>query len=134
MININFPDHRREENYVTLDTGPLPHRLAIHYRPDASEPDRLKQTIAAFRKVLWRLGCFAPAPMTHVRPMGASVHYAGTLPMSIEGGARRCTKHGASRDVEGLYFADGTTFPSLPAKNLTFTLMANATRIAEEAF
>ena len=31
-------------------------------------------------------------------------------------------------------FADGSTFPDLPAKNLTFTLMANATRIAEEAF
>jgi len=83
MININFPDHRREEHYVTLDTSSLPHRLAIHYRPDASEPARLRQTIAAFRKVLWKLGCFAPAPMTHVRPMGASVHYAGTLPMSI---------------------------------------------------
>src|SRR5215467_1392801 len=54
------------------------------------------------RKVLWKLGCFAPAPMTHVRPMGASVHYAGTLPMSIEGGAQTCTKYGASRDVEGL--------------------------------
>jgi hypothetical protein len=33
-----------------------------------------------------------------------------------------------------LYFVDGTTFPALPAKNITFTLMANATRIAEEAF
>ena len=42
-----------------------------------------------------------------------------------------CTKYGASRDVENLYFADGSTFPDLPAKNLTFSLMANATRIAE---
>lgn len=66
--------------------------------------------------------------------MGASVHYAGTLPMMKEGGDYTCTPVGASRDVNGLYFADGTTFPSLPAKNLTFTLMANAARIAEEAF
>jgi choline dehydrogenase-like flavoprotein len=134
MININFPDRRRAENYVTLDTSSTPHRLAIYYRPDATEPVRLAQTIAAFRKVLRKLGCFAPKPMTHVRPMGASVHYAGTLPMSKSGGARTCSTYGASRDVQGLYFADGTTFPSLPAKNLTFTLMANATRIAEEAF
>jgi hypothetical protein len=57
MININFPDHRRQENYLTLDTSSLPHRLAIHYRSDASEPARLNQTIAAFRRVLWKLGC-----------------------------------------------------------------------------
>ena len=40
----------------------------------------------------------------------------------------------SSSDIENLYFADGSTFPDLPAKNLTFTLMANASRIAEEAF
>ena len=40
------------------------------------------------------------------------------------------TEHGESRDVAGLFFVDGTTLPFLPAKNLTFTLMANATRIA----
>ena len=39
-----------------------------------------------------------------------------------------------SRDFENLYFVDGTTFPSIPAKNLTFTLMANAARVAELAF
>jgi choline dehydrogenase-like flavoprotein len=45
-----------------------------------------------------------------------------------------CSKYGQSHDVENLYFADGSTFPQLPAKNITLTLMANATRIAEEAF
>jgi hypothetical protein len=134
MININFPDSRREDNYLTLDTVGTQHRLAIHYRPEPGEPGRLEQTIATFRKILRKLGCFAPTPMIHVRPMGASVHYAGTVPMSVSGGRHTCTEAGASRDIEGLYFADGTTFPSLPAKNLTFTLMANATRIADQAF
>ena len=134
MININFPDHRRDENYVTLDTSVRPHRLAIHYQPASDEPQRLTATIKAFRKILRKLGCFAPTQMTHVRPMGASVHYAGTLPMTQESSLHSCTELGASRDVEGLYFADCTTFPSLPAKNLTFTLMANAARIADQAF
>ena len=39
-----------------------------------------------------------------------------------------------SRDFGNLYFVDGTTFPSLPAKNLTFSLMANAVRVADHAF
>jgi choline dehydrogenase-like flavoprotein len=41
---------------------------------------------------------------------------------------------GSSRDFRNLHIADGATFPALPAKNLTFTLMANAVRIARVAF
>ena len=36
------------------------------------------------RKALGKLGCLVPPGMSYVRPMGASVHYAGTLPMSAE--------------------------------------------------
>jgi choline dehydrogenase-like flavoprotein len=39
-----------------------------------------------------------------------------------------------SRDIGGLFVADGSTFPFLPSKNLTFSLMANAARVAEAAF
>ena len=106
----------------------------IHYRPESGEAERLRRIIAAFRKILLRLKCFAPQKTIHVRPMGASVHYAGTLPMTAESSPGTCTPQGASRDIQNLYFADGSTFPDLPAKNLTFTLMANATRIAQEAF
>jgi choline dehydrogenase-like flavoprotein len=134
MVNINFPDHARQKNSVTLDIATTPHRLAIHYEPETGEPKRLRGGTAAFRKILRKLGCFAPSHTIHVRPMGASVHYAGTLPMTNAAAPWTCTMHGRSREMENLYFADGSTFPDLPAKNLTFTLMANATRIAEEAF
>jgi choline dehydrogenase-like flavoprotein len=36
-----------------------------------------------------------------------------------------------SRDFQNLFLVDGSTFPFLPAKNLTFTLMANAARVAD---
>jgi choline dehydrogenase-like flavoprotein len=132
MININFADHPREDNCITLDVDSTPHKLAIHYRPEPNENERLKRTITVFRNILRKLGCFAPRQTVHIRPMGASVHYAGTFPMTDRPAPNTCTKYGASRDVENLYFADGSTFPDLPAKNLTFSLMANATRIAEE--
>ena len=35
-----------------------------------------------------------------------------------------------SHDFGGLFVVDGSGFPFLPAKNPTFTLMANASRIA----
>jgi len=134
MININLPDRRREENFIALDTASKPRRLIVHYRPENGETERLNQIIGFFRKILLQLRCFAPANTIHVRPMGASVHYSGTMPMTLNGEPGTCTPQCASRDIANLYFADGSTFPDLPAKNLTFTLMANATRVAQEAF
>ena len=68
------------------------------------------------------------------RPMGASVHYAGTLPMSKDAAPFTTTEFCQSRDLDNLFVVDGATFPFLPAKNITFTLMANAVRVAEAAF
>jgi choline dehydrogenase-like flavoprotein len=50
--------------------------------------------------------------------------------MTAAPGAFTCDKNGRSRDFPNLCIADGAGFPFLPAKNLTFTLMANAARIA----
>jgi hypothetical protein len=71
--------------------------------------------------------------MTRPRPMGASVHYAGLTPMKADGGDYTTSRDGRLRPFGNLIMADGATFSSLPAKNLTFTLMANATRIMREA-
>jgi choline dehydrogenase-like flavoprotein len=51
--------------------------------------------------------------------------------MSEDGGPWTATPEGRCRAFENVWLADGIGFPSLPAKNLTFTLMANATRIAD---
>jgi choline dehydrogenase-like flavoprotein len=136
LVNVNFRDTRRAENYVTLsddgETGDP--RLAIHYTPSDDEPARMRTAMRKITKALRKLWCVVPPGMAHVRPMGASVHYAGTVPMSLESDPWTTTEYCQSRDFENLYFVDGTSFPFLPAKNLTFTLMANAVRVAETAF
>lgn len=135
LVNINFSDYRREENLVALEATPAGDtRLLIEYTPPPGETEKLARTMRDFRRFLLRLGCLAPPPMTHIRPMGASVHYAGVLPMSPEPKPLATSPEGRSHDFDNLYFVDGTTFPALPAKNLTFTLMANAVRIARRAF
>ena len=135
LMNINFPDTRRDENRLALDVGPdgQSRRLLVSYTPKADEAARVKPMIARFRKFLMALSCVAPANMTRMRPMGASVHYAGTLPMMEDGGDFTTDRAGRCRPFENLIVADGSTFPALPAKNLTFTLMANASRIARES-
>ncbi len=78
---------------------------------------------------LRRVGCM---PLKRIDPgPGASIHYAGTLPMRGEAaaGPLTCDADGRLRGGKLVVVADGSTFPTLPAKGLTFTLMANADRI-----
>lgn len=133
LVNVNFPDTRRADSEVSLTDDARP-RLAIRYTPAADEPARIDRALRRVKRALWTLGCVVPPGMVHLRPMGASVHYAGTLPMTAESAPLTTTPVGESRDVPGLFMVDGATFPFLPAKNLTFTLMANAARIAAAAF
>ena len=133
LVNVNFRDTRREDNYVELSGDPTP-RLCLRYSPSKDEPERMKEAVRRVKAALRSLRCVVPPGMTHVRPMGASVHYAGTLPMSNDSSPFTTTALGQSRDFDNLFVVDGATFPFLPAKNITFTLMANAVRIAEAAF
>jgi choline dehydrogenase-like flavoprotein len=132
VVNVNFHDTRREENAVWLEAGEdgSPSTLGMTYRPSADEPERVRRAVDTVRKGLRRLLCIVPPGMAHLRPMGASVHYAGTLPATREDRPWTTRPDGSSRDFRNLHVADGATFPFLPAKNLTFTLMANAVRIA----
>jgi len=133
VVNINLHDTRRPENYVTLDPAD-PGRLVLAYTPDGGEPARIARAIATVRRVLRKLGCVVPPGMVHVRPMGASAHYSGTVPMSATGAPRTVSPDCRSRDFDNLWLVDGATFPFLPAKNITFTLMANAVRVAAREF
>jgi choline dehydrogenase-like flavoprotein len=131
VINVNFHDTRRPDSFVTLDPAG---RLVARYVPPAAESTVITAALKRLRTALRRLHCVVPPGMVHVRPMGSSVHYAGLLPMQAEGGPLTTTPEGRSRSFENLFFVDGTTFPFLPAKNITFTLMANAVRIGRMAF
>jgi choline dehydrogenase-like flavoprotein len=137
-VNVNVPDRRRAGCYLTLDAdgveGDGPPPLRIHYEPPPGERPRIRATLGRVRRALWKLGCVLMPGMSHVRPMGASVHYAGTIPMTREDAPLTATPEGRSRDFRNLWLVDGSTFPFLPAKNLTLTLMANAARIADRSF
>jgi len=136
VVNLSFYDHRRSENYITL--SPLPEswrtKLAINYLPEPSQHQMILNAVKRLRGALRELGSIVIPGTVLIRPIGASVHYTGTLPMSEKSGPLSTSKYCQSYDFENLYLVDGSTIPFLPAKNITLTLMANALRIAEEAF
>lgn len=131
IANFWLADTRRPSNVAHLrvmEDGH--HQLVLSYGDDASDLDRTHQAITAIRKSLRILGAIAPKSQTTVLPRGSSVHYAGTLPMTREELLHTCRADGSVRGFERLFVVDGAAFSSLPAKNITFTLMANAVRIA----
>jgi choline dehydrogenase-like flavoprotein len=136
VVNLNLHDRRRDSNGVTLKVDASTGRsvLVVNYISTEQENDDIKAAIKTVKGFLGGLGCVVPPGMIHVRPMGASVHYSGTIPMSTSGKPFTVSKYCQSSDFSNLYFVDGTTMPFLPAKNITFTLMSNAVRVAENAF
>ena len=140
VLNLNFSDTRRDENFITLAPpednggGAVWPRLKIRYAPPKGERKSLKTAMKRSRRFFQDLGAPLIPGMSRIRPMGASVHYSGTLPMTREKRELSVSASGQSYDFSNLYVIDGSVMPFLPAKNLTFTLMANATRIAHAAF
>jgi GMC oxidoreductase len=85
-----------------------------------------------FTSVMRQLGYWA---LKRVQPgMGASIHYAGTLPFSKEEKPFTLDKSGRLHGTKNVFVADSSGFTYLPAKGLTFSLMANAHRTAEQIF
>jgi choline dehydrogenase-like flavoprotein len=136
LVNLNFHDTRRNDNYITLEVGgdKADPALFLSYSPTRNERAFIRKAVKKVQKVLWKLKCIVPPGMVQVRRMGASVHYAGTIPMSGTKSPLTTSEYCQSHDFNNLYIVDGTTFPFLPAKNITFTLMANAVRVGECLF
>ena len=135
VINVNYSDTRREGNIVSIKPGPNDNPiLQIRYSPPAGEKKKISTSLKRIKKFFSTLGAIVPPGQAHIRPMGASVHYSGTLPMSKESKPRTLSPNCKSHDFENLYIVDGTSLPLLPSKNLTFTLMANAARVADKEF
>jgi GMC oxidoreductase len=130
IVGVMHADRPSEEKYCFLERSGegKPDRLHIDYRlssrDEVEQSERERGLIRAFR----RLGCFA---IRRVRPgHGSSIHYAGTLPMRRDGGCGTSpATRGRLRASRAVYVADGSVFPSLPAKGLTFSIMAHADRV-----
>jgi len=135
IANFNFADTRRSNNYLTLlDDGEEWPMLSARYTPAPEEARDIKSAMRTVAGFFADLGAPLVPGMAHVRPTGSGVHYGGTLPMSAEKRAWSVAPNGQSYDYGNLFVVDGATFPFMPAKNLTFTLMANAARVADVAF
>lgn len=101
--------------------------IRIEY-PDRPANPHVKALLAAFRV----LGGYSLSRLASESPAGWGFHYAGTLPMRTRPSAFETHPDGRLWDSRRVRVIDGSVLPSLPAKTLSLTIMANAARIATE--
>lgn len=124
VLQVFYPEDPDPSNTLRLDASG---DLVIDYRPRA--PGGVERHLL---RVLRRAGLRGSARLIREGRPGASVHYAGSLPMRERPGKKYETdREGRLAGLRRVHVADAAAFPRLPAKNLTFTIMANAMRVGE---
>lgn len=120
---------RFSENVLRVEGGDGDPKLAIEGRRPEATRRALLDSGKRLARGMRRLGALAVPTSLALSQPGADAHYAGTLPMG-DGGTLGTSPQGEVKGCPGLYVADGSVLPDLPAKHCTLTIMANADRIA----
>ena len=130
VVGINHPDRPSSQRYLELRKGPSSKdMLFAHSEHSSDEISVQRRRERRISRLLFSLGC---VPLRFVRLLtGASIHYVGTLPFSDEEKPLTCSPDGRIRGTRFVHAADGSPWRFLPAKGLTFSLMANARRVAD---
>jgi choline dehydrogenase-like flavoprotein len=130
LVNVHFSDSPNPTQTIQLKrTASGTPELTIRSRPD---PVRVKNDRKELRKLLSLLIKLKIIPMKVSTPKnGASIHYAGTVPMTEKTQSYSCDRDGRLWGAPHVYIGDSASWQFLPAKGLTFTIMANARRVAD---
>lgn len=113
----------------TDPSSPTGDLLAIAFALTADERARHDARERGFMRALRTLGLW---PIWRVHPpLGSSIHYGGTLPFGDDEKPLTLSRAGRLHGTRKVFVADGSGLTFLPAKGVTFSLMANAHRIAK---
>lgn len=132
IMGIHHPDKPSKDKFIQLnkDVATLTgDHLRAHYTSSRSEQREHRRREKMYLKAMRKMGTFGLKIMDPGN--GASIHYAGTLPYSDKKERHHLDPSGRLHFTKSVYVADSSGFKYLPAKGLTFSLMANAHIVAE---
>jgi len=134
IAGLFHPEHGGPGKYLELQktagsiTGDVLH---VNYKLTDAENQKVAFNERKFTQALRQLSCFVLKKMNPGH--GSGIHYAGTLPFSNKNEKFKLLPNGKLGETKNVYVADGSGFTYLPAKGLTFSLMANAHNVALNA-
>jgi hypothetical protein len=129
--------------------GQLSGRIAVKVEPDASSGSglgsarftgeanpRTQQAARAIGRKLMAhrraLGVWPALPLTQVPVPGFSNHLGACLPMRASPQPGETDRWGRPHGMLRVHVVDSAVFSDLPSEHLTYTIMANAMRIARQ--
>jgi hypothetical protein len=134
IVGIHHPERPGPGRSLRLEPStqsPTGDRLVADYLLQERELRRIAERERAVKGALRSMGSWA---IKTIRPgIGASIHYAGTLPFAADGRPFSLAQDGRLAGTSRVTVADGSGFRYLPAKGLTLSLMANAHLVADAA-
>lgn len=126
------PDKPSPNKYLQLvadKKSPTGDKINAYYQLSAKDEKEWNKREQTYMAVMRKLRTY---PLKRVKtPHGTAIHYAGTLPFSKDVELMHLDHSGRLHTTKHVYVADSSGFQFLPAKGLTFTLMANAHVVAE---
>ncbi|MBI1189787.1 MAG: FAD-dependent oxidoreductase [Tepidisphaera sp.] len=136
VLAVHHADEPSAEKWVSLEAdegvteaGVPRDRLRIRYEATKEETQRQHRTEREVLGLFRRLGCYTLHSRAVRLGPGASIHYAGPLPMRASPGEMECDGECRLSGHPRVRVADSAVFARLPAKGVTFSMMANAHRV-----
>jgi hypothetical protein len=134
IAGIHHPDNPSSEKYLELkkdDSLFTGDKLHAYYSLSKQEKEIVRSNEKILKAALRKLGCY---PVMRMDPgYGSSIHYAGTVPFCNEDKFGTTAVNGKLNRTKNVFMADSSGFLYLPAKGITFTIMANAHVVANNA-
>jgi choline dehydrogenase-like flavoprotein len=98
--------------------------------PHPDKADAVRRILTRLQRVLVPCGLIPLRPLVYEGGTGQSYHTGGSLPMRHSPLTGETDVLGRPAGSDRVHVVDASVFPSIPAGPITFTIMANATRIA----
>jgi choline dehydrogenase-like flavoprotein len=124
ILQLWYTGEKLSQNTISLSPNDV---LNVNYTSDIKG-----QIEPLLIKLLFKIGYISHKTLVKYLEPGSSYHYAGTMPMTGTGSPINTNDLGKLKNLDRVHVIDSSIFPSLPSKNLSFTIMANAARIASK--
>jgi choline dehydrogenase-like flavoprotein len=105
-------------------------RLKLQARVAPKSKTVIRQVIRKLLRHGGQFGAYPIWPMLQIAEPGRGIHSGGAFPMSAKPGPLETDTLGRPHGWQRLHVVDATVLPGIPATTITFSVMANAHRIA----
>jgi choline dehydrogenase-like flavoprotein len=109
------------------------HALVLEAEGNERSAAAIDEVVGTMRRHRRHLRAVALTPLLERGAPGRGYHTGGSFPMRAQPSRFESDRWGRPYGFERVHVVDATVFPSIPSGPITFSVMANAHRIAAES-